>query len=64
MSLRQVRVGPALPVLASLVPTLAHFKLTIQLVCLICVLLVSLWGDCQTDIHKKGGLAAGQISTA
>jgi len=46
--------------------TLAHLKLTknlntfIQLVCLICELLVSLWGDCRMDIHRKGGPAAGQ----
>jgi len=30
---------------------------------MICELLVSLWGDCRTDIHRKGGPAAGRIST-
>jgi len=24
---------------------------------------VILWGDCQTDIHRKGGPAAGKIFT-
>jgi len=35
-------------------------------VCLIREVLdqVSLWGDCRTDIHRKGGPAAGRISTA
>ena len=41
-----------------------HQKLTcIQLVCLIFELLVSLWGDCRMNIHRKGGPGAGQIST-